>query len=99
MTNDTVTPIRGRSRGRVLAVFVFLALIIGLGGLHKAGYAILSSGGSSRADAGTGMAMLSCTYFTGTEMVINHIFRKPSGDEDKARCPVFTKLSPEFKAN
>lgn len=99
MTNDPVPSGKGRSSGGwVIAVFLLIVLVFGIAGLHKAGYAVLTGGGN-RVDTQTGMMMLSCTYFTGTDTVINHTLRKAGGAANQVRCPIVSKLNPMPNAN
>lgn len=77
---------------RKMALTLVLAAVLALVGLHDAGYAILIGGGGAGETAKNGMAQLSCTYFTGTERVINHILRPTADTARAAHCPLMAKL-------
>lgn len=78
---------------RRIIILAVLAMVLGAVGLHDAGFALLIGGATTGETTQGAMAHLNCTYFTGTEKVINHIMR-PAGDAGRAtRCPLVTKLA------
>ena len=77
---------------RRVAIIAVLAMVLGAVGLHDAGYALLIGGATTGETTQGAMAHLNCTYFTGTEKVINHIMR-PAVDAGRAtRCPLSLAL-------
>ncbi len=59
---------------------------------HNNGYGILIAP-SEQVDApANGLAMMKCTYFTGTEKVINHVARRAKEGETKPTCPLYSMV-------
>ena len=95
-TETGATP-RGRRPRRKSTMAVLFLVLLGLVlvQLHDQGYAVLIGIKGPDSDPQTGMARLSCTYFTGTGRVINHVFSRPDASK-RARCALTTKL-PEIE--
>ncbi len=78
---------------RRISIIAVLVLLLGAVSAHDAGYAVLIGGATTGETTQGGMAHLNCTYFTGTEKVINHMIR-PAADAARAtRCPLVTRLT------
>ena len=92
---------------RRVLLAILAAAILAAVGLHNAGYALLIGSGGTPADVEnapansgpaadaptkTGMVRLRCTYFTGTEKVITHIWRSADSTVGAGRCPLTIKL-------
>jgi hypothetical protein len=75
---------------------VILGLVFGLAlalfAAHNNGYGILIAPSEQIAAPADGLAMLRCTYFTGTEKVINHVARRKKEGDAKASCPFTARV-------
>jgi hypothetical protein len=85
----TLSPARRR---KLTIRKILLALLAGLiftaVSLHDQRYALWIGGGNTGETRGS-LILLSCTYFTGTERVINRMWRNADAG---TRCPLVTKL-------
>ncbi len=65
---------RRRRIQRQVIIGVLLVLVITLGVARERGYGVLIGGGPT-GETRNGLALLNCTYFTGTERVIHREWR------------------------
>jgi hypothetical protein len=89
---DQPLPTRSRSRAstiRKIVIVAVLGLLVSLVAAYDAGYAIWIGGGATGESRGN-LTLLSCTYFTGKERVINRIWQPiERGDH----CAFVTKIA------
>jgi hypothetical protein len=60
---------------------------------HTEGYAVLIGSAEESGGEDGKMVRQRCSYFTGTEKVITHMFRAASDSRGKAKCAFLTKLN------
>ena len=75
---------------RKVVIIVVLGAILGVFGLHNAGYGVWVGGGAT-GDTRNDLVLLNCRYFTGTEKIINHMWKK--SDEANAGCPLLARFA------
>src|SRR4051812_12587559 len=79
-----------RRAARKVVIMTILAALLGVFGLHNAGYGVWVGGGPT-GDTRNDLVLLNCRYFTGTEKIINHVWKK--SEETTARCPLLARFS------
>ena len=85
--------VKPRSRVVRKLVFALIAMsVLGIASLQNAGYALLIWGWGPSGEEKNGMVQLNCTYFTGTEKVINHIARVVTDADRPSHCPIVKRL-------
>lgn len=85
-----------RRAARKVVIIAVLFAVLAVVGLRNAGYSVLIGGGATGETRGE-LVLLNCRYFTGTEKVINRLWKK--AEDAKAGCPVlgrFADLSPSL---
>lgn len=79
---------------RKIIIAVLLAGVVGIVGLRGEGWALLIGSETPPAPATTAepqkLVRVDCTYFTGTERVISHVWR--TAEESKKGCPLVNKI-------
>ena len=81
------------SSSRKIVIVVLLGAVVGVVAMRNEGYALLIESATPPAPTPTDVKYLvrmDCTYFTGTERVITHVWRK--AEESKSGCPWVNKV-------
>ena len=92
ITPPYVPMARRRPERVMLAAFI---LMLGIAGyqFYMEGYAVLIGSAEESGGDDAKMVRQRCTYFTGAEKVITHIFRAASDSRGKGKCAFLTKLN------
>ena len=73
-----------------MVIIAILFAVLGVIGLRNAGYSVLIGGGAT-GETRNELVLLNCRYFTGTEKVINRMWKR--AEDAKAGCPVLVRLA------
>ena len=92
-TTPPMSPRRRRRPERVLGVAVILMVVLGAYQFHAQGYAFLIGSQEEPSPPDSKMTLMRCSYFTGTEKIINHTMRPSSDSRGKPTCPFTVKLN------
>ncbi|MHB1205883.1 MAG: hypothetical protein ACYCZX_09965 [Rhodospirillaceae bacterium] len=89
---------RRRPERVMLAAFI---LMLGIAGyqFYTEGYAVLIGSAQESGGEDGKMVRQRCTYFTGTEKFITHMFRAASDSRGKSSCAFLTKLPKPAQEN
>jgi len=79
-----------RRAARKMIIIAILGAVLGVVALRNAGYGVLIGGGATGETRGE-LALLNCSYFTGTEKIINRMWRNAA--EIKGGCPVLARFA------